>query len=174
MRFLTHPECVAWCEAHGFPLRALPGGHLPESQPNGLELTPYYPPADSGQKVGLATLLWWLLEPQSDVLLWLGAWDVWPSSGHMPLFERLRQAFGESRPVDEAPGLLVSPSEADDGISVLLLALLFVWDCHVVSGTGTDAVFVSHDEYGWFGTRDSARLSRAVETLAAYAHPRAA
>jgi hypothetical protein len=92
----------------------------------------------------------------------------------MPLFERLRQAFGESRPVDEAPGLLVSPSEADDGISVLLLALLFVWDCHVVSGTGTDAVFVSHDEYGWFGTRDSARLSRAVETLAAYAHPSAA
>ena len=73
----------------------------------------------------------------------------------MPLFSRFRQAFGEHRPLIEAPGHLVAPDEIEDGVSILTTALLFHWDCHVLTSSGRDVVFVSHDEFGWFGSRDA-------------------
>jgi hypothetical protein len=73
----------------------------------------------------------------------------------MPLFSRFREAFGERRPLIEAPGHLVTPPEIEDGVSILTISLLFFWDCHVLTASGREVVFVSHDEYGWFGSRDS-------------------
>jgi hypothetical protein len=35
----------------------------------------------------------------------------------MPLFTRFREAFGEKRPLIEAPGHLLTPGEADDAVS---------------------------------------------------------
>jgi len=62
------------------------------------------------------------------------------------------------------------PSPAtDDGISVLLAAVLFVWDCHVISSTGRDAVIISHDEYGSFVSREASVAERAGELLKGYA-----
>ncbi len=72
----------------------------------------------------------------------------------MPLFTRFRQALGERRPLIEAPGHLVTPAEADDGLSILIVSLQFVWDCHILTASGRDAIFVSHDEFGWFASRD--------------------
>jgi hypothetical protein len=72
----------------------------------------------------------------------------------MPLFTRFREAFGERRPLIEAPGHLLTPEEADDAISIISLSLSFIWDCHVLSASGRDAVFTSHDEFGWFASRE--------------------
>jgi hypothetical protein len=72
----------------------------------------------------------------------------------MPLFARLRQALGESRPLIEAPGHLLTPDEADDAVSILVVSLQFVWNCHILTSSGRDAVFVSHDDIGWFASRD--------------------
>jgi hypothetical protein len=72
----------------------------------------------------------------------------------MPLFARFREAFGERRPLIEAPGHLITPEEADDAVSIITLSLLFMWDCHVLSSSGRDAVFTSHDGLGWFASRD--------------------
>ena len=71
----------------------------------------------------------------------------------MPLFSRFRHSFGESRPVIDAPGHLVMREEADDAISILAVSMLFFWDCHVLTASGRDVLFV-HDEFGWFGSRD--------------------
>src|SRR5690242_14391522 len=68
-----------------------------------------------------------------DMLLWLRHWYVWPNMQHMPLFTRLREAVGEHRPLIEAPGQLITPSERDDGVSVLALAMWFLWDCTILS-----------------------------------------
>jgi hypothetical protein len=67
----------------------------------------------------------------------------------MPLFTRLREALNESRPLLEAPGQLVKADDFDDALSVLVLALLFGWDCHVFSAAPGAVFFCSHD--GWDG-----------------------
>lgn len=111
-------------------------------------------PADSGRRVWLSSFLDDLVQPSEDRLIWLGSWDVWPSSRHLPLFDRLRGALGESRPLAAAPGSLASSDEREDAISVVCVALLFTRDCHILSNSGRDAVCFSHDEYGWFASRD--------------------
>jgi hypothetical protein len=34
------------------------------------------------------------------------------------------------------------------------MSLLFLWDCHLLTASGRDVIFLSHDEFGWFGSRD--------------------
>lgn len=87
-------------------------------------------------------------------MFWLGDWAVWPSSQHMPLFTRFRQAIGESRQLIDVPGHLLTPAEADDAVSILVVSLQFVWNCHILTSSGRDVVFVSHDKFGWFASRD--------------------
>jgi hypothetical protein len=111
-------------------------------------------PTDSGRKVAFGRFLYSLVDPSPEVLFWLGDWSVWPSSQHMPLYTRFRQAFGESRPLIDAPGHLLTPDDADDAVSILVVSLQFVWNCHILTSLGRDAVFVSHDEFGWFASRD--------------------
>jgi hypothetical protein len=105
------------------------------------------------------------LSTRRELLIWLGDWAVWPSAQHMPLFSRFRQAFGEHRPLIEAPGHLVTPDEIEDGVSILTTSLLFLWDCHVLTASGRDVVFVSHDGFGWFSSRDASVASSVSQQL---------
>ena len=73
----------------------------------------------------------------------------------MPLFTRFREAFGEHRPLIEAPGHLVTPSETDDAVSIISTALLFMWDCYGISSSGRNAFYFSHDEYCYFASRNA-------------------
>ena len=156
MRFLTNSECVTWCTSRGYPAGNVPGYTVPKAarQPEGFSFAEFKPPTDSGQKVWFSRFLFGLIDPTPEVLLWLGNWGVWGSSEHMPLFTRFRQAFGEVRPLIEVPGHLASAEDADDAISILATALLFVWDCHVITSSGRDVIYLSHDEYSWFASRD--------------------
>ena len=157
MKFLTSAECGAWSGGRGLPTRDYYGhGHLrPVAEPDGFTRVEFKLPKDSGRKVWLSRFLYSFLDPSPELLIWLGEWGVWSSSEHMPLMTRLRQALGEPRSLIETPGHLVTPEEVDDGISLLAVALLFVWDCHVITASGRDVIFVSHDEHGWFGSRDA-------------------
>lgn len=147
MRCLTYSETAQWCNAHEYPLvhndLGLPVPAL-ERAFNFVEI-PY--PTDSGQKVALARRAMMRQTPNEDLLVWLGGWSVWPSSGHLPLFARFRQAIGETRLLIEAPGHLVAPEDREDGLSIVAMALLFVWDCHVFSASGSIVFVSSHDEW---------------------------
>ena len=76
-------------------------------------------------------------------------------------------AFGEYRPLIEAPGHLVPPSHTDNGISIAAMALLFMWDCYGISSTGRDAFYLSHDEYCYFASRDRSVAERVASEFAA-------
>jgi hypothetical protein len=157
MRCLTYSECAKWCSPRDFPTRHIEGyvvGPYPNITSPPFHFVEFTIPADSGQKVAFGRFLYSLVEPAPELLFWLGDWAVWPSSQHMPLFARLRQALGESRPLIEAPGHLLTPDEADDAVSILVVSLQFVWNCHILTSSGRDAVFVSHDDIGWFASRD--------------------
>jgi len=73
---------------------------------------------------------------------------VWPSGEHMPILTKWRAALGEGRALIEARGHLVEPGEEEDGLSVLVMACLFLWDCWIFTETGFVAM-ISHDEFGF-------------------------
>jgi hypothetical protein len=167
MRFLTYSQCAEWCSERGFPTLQLPGyivGPTPflEDAPQ-FHFAWFDLPPDSGKKVWLAKFLCSLLEPSPELLIWPGDWAVWHN--HMPLFTRFREALGERRLLIEAPGHLVAPGEADDAVSIIVVSLLFVWNCHILAASGRDAVFVSHDEYGWFASMDASVAASRAEAL---------
>src|SRR5262245_44179482 len=153
MKGLTHQQCAIWVASHmsvAYGGEALDFPTIPFTSAKvsgGL-------PADSGRKVWLANVVFRELQSESEILLWVRNWTVWPSSCHVPLIQRLREALGEHRALEEAPGNLITSSEASDGISILILALQFCWDCLVVGASGTLAFFTSHDEYFTFMALD--------------------
>jgi hypothetical protein len=146
MRFLSKTQCADWCATRG-----LPAPSHPRIYPSGDRNTrhDFRIPTDSGRRVALGRLLWRAsvdLENE-ERLLWIEGWGVWPSGEHLPLFTALRKAFGEHRNLMEAPGHLSGQGDDQDGLSFLLVGLLFLWDCWLYTETGT-VVMSSHDEYG--------------------------
>jgi hypothetical protein len=128
---------------------------VPRSKGGGFDSLRHALPRDSGKKVALTKCLYNFVRMERRVLVLLNNWQVFPSSGHVPLVLRVRQALGESRPLVEFPGHLFSSDEHEDGISVVLVSAQFFWDCFVVGESATTFFFLSHDEYYEFYTRDS-------------------
>jgi len=151
MRCLSYSECEAWCRHHDYPVvEADHHGRPAPAIRKHFRAVKLSCPVDSGKKVGLARDVVKWLDGAGELLLWLGDWAVWPSSQHLPLFTRFREAFGEMRPLIEAPGHLIQRGELDDAVSVLATALLFIWDCHVFSAVRRPVFFCSHDEWSAF------------------------
>jgi hypothetical protein len=146
MRFLTSDECVEWCHELGNPTPT----ELRTTSSSGIYTTTDFGiPADTGRRVALCRLLWNLDQhlEREDTLLWITEWGVWSSCEHMPLFVKWRAAFGESRPLAETPGHVIQRRDEADGLSALIVACLFSWDCWVYSDSRT-IIRLSHDEVG--------------------------
>jgi hypothetical protein len=163
VRFLSPAECEAWCHARGFPVAE---GEPTPSFPDPIE---FQIPSDSGRRVALSRLLWASLAQQSpESLLWVTQYGVWPSGQHRPLADSARAAWGATAPIREQPGHLVLPGESDDGLSVLVLAALFLWDVWLLPGGAQRAVHLSHDEFGiaWFAVAsERAAFERKLQSF---------
>ena len=133
--------------------------------PSGFQAIKMNLPKDSGQKVALANLIIRRFDPNQSLLVWVGNCMIWPSSGHIPLLMRLRQALGESRPLEEAQAHLFSSAEREDAVSFLILSLEFFWDLLIVESTGTLSFFVSHDEYLQVMAKDGNALREIDDRL---------
>lgn len=166
MRFLTPDQWQAWCVARQVPLREA-GWIRPGIDADHFHIADLPYPPDSGAKVSLARRLFSLVASESETLLLVDDWAVWPSSQHLPLFTRFREALGERRPLIEAPGHVVTPADTDDAISIVATSLLFIWDCYGISSTGRDAFYISHDEFCYFASRDASVAERVTSELAA-------
>jgi hypothetical protein len=168
MRICTYKECADWCAAHNYPTRHIEGyvvGPDPDLTKPDFRFAMFSIPEDAGRRVALAKNLIALLDESAELLVQIGDWAVWPSGQHMPLFDRFREAFGERRRLIEAPGHVIPPSERDDAVSILVLSVLYLWNCHALSSTGDQAMFVSHDEYGWLAVRGARSLEPANQLL---------
>ena len=65
----------------------------------------------------------------------------------MHLFYRLRQTYGETRLLHEAPGHLCLDGESAEVVTLIHLAILFGWDLHLLPTAGHSRAFVCHDEW---------------------------
>ena len=130
-------------------------------------------PPDAGARVTLARVLWEASgSGVSEVLVWVTDWGIWPSGEHRPLAEAARRGLGADRPLAESPGHLVRLGEDDAGLSILALAMLFLWDCWVLPASRRPAIFVSHDEYGVVDPRgDDHGLWARLQALGAVERP---
>src|SRR5205807_2801139 len=104
------PQCEAWCQQFGFQMMDDGDGHnYPDLADQRFTKVEWSHPVDSGAKVALARCVSEAMGG-GDALLWIRNWEIWPSSAHLPLFARLRQALGATRSPAEAPGQLVGGS----------------------------------------------------------------
>jgi hypothetical protein len=91
---------------------------------------------------------------------------VWPSGQTHALFSSLSAILQGTQAADRRAPHLVAPDEIEDGISILTnVPSFFLWDCHVLTASGRDVVFVSHDEFGWFGSRDGSVAASVSQQL---------
>ncbi len=162
MHFLSAPECSSWAQSHGHPA-ATDATRLRIVCPSRSQVS-FRVPSDVGRRVALAKALLGLFRSEPEILVWLGGWDVWPSSQHKPLMTRLRAAMGEHRDLIAAPGFLARPEDAEDSLSIVVVAMLFTWGCAVL-GSGK-CCGVSHDEFGWYWSTEPDEVDRACRAIA--------
>ena len=139
MKFLTARECDVWRQTYNIASRS----HLDSTSTAAIR-SEFRIPSDAGERIALCRLIWNQLDSIERLLIVTG-WSVWPSGEHLPLFNSLRAVCGERRSLSEAPGQLFYPK--DDGLSFLLVGVLFLWDLEVYDQSGT-AIAFSHDEVG--------------------------
>ncbi len=98
-------------------------------------------------------------------LLFLTEWGVWPTSENWHLYYKLRQTYGDSRQLQDAPGHLFLEHEAEDLASFLQLSMLNGWGGYVLTEANYTNAFFSHDEYIDFFAERSVNLADLREAL---------
>ena len=86
------------------------------------------------------------LSPRDECLMWVIEHGIWPSSENWHLFGRLRQSYGETRTLDEAPGHLFTSDEAADVTTFVEVSISCGWGFYLLT-SGPRQAFLSHDEY---------------------------
>lgn len=84
-------------------------------------------------------------------MLWINEWGIWPSSENMGLFDLLRHAVAEARPIWEASGHLFEEDENELLSSFLSVTLYFIWGAMLVEPALKRVWTISHDE--WIGVK---------------------
>lgn len=146
MRALTPSEAQEWCTAHGMPPD---GGRIPSPDFTKSQVVDFRIPGDAGQRIALLHRLFMYVPEDRELLVWFDDWSVWPSGERPHMFERFRDSYGEHRWLSEAPAYVFAPAEREDAISFVAFAILFLWDCHVLTAVPDTLLFLSHDEVGW-------------------------
>jgi hypothetical protein len=138
MRFYTKDECEEWLSG------------LERTKPDAIreihKAHVRYPTSPS-RILHLAHWIGSSLMYRSPALLWITEWGIWESSENWHLYYKLRQSYGDSRPLREAPGHLFLGHEAEDLTSFLQVAFLNGWGGYVLTQADYVNAFFSHDEY---------------------------
>ena len=161
IKFLTKVDAESWCLEQGIQVL----GSRPKPQEDRrIPALGFSIPEDAGARTSLARILYPSAE-DGETLIWTTDWSIWPSGEHLPLMRRLREALGEKRTVFDAPAQLVGSESIDDGLSLLVLNVLFLWDCWLISSRGEYVAFFSHDEWGELSIVQESRRSAAKDFL---------
>jgi hypothetical protein len=81
-----------------------------------------------------------------DAFLLVEQTGIFPSSEDMYLAETFRKAFGESRPISEAPAHVFTSQDSRIFWSLMHICLLNFWDFLVVPADRRTCIHGSHDE----------------------------
>lgn len=156
MRFYTPEQCDEWLSSlQRLKPDASPGMHVEQVS---------YPTEPYGIR-GLAHWMATSLTYRMPALLWVTEWGIWPSSENWHLYYKLRQSYGDSRQLHEAPGHLFLEHESEDLASYLQLAILNGWGGYVLPQANHINAFFSHDEYVAFFAESEEELAGVRKAL---------
>jgi len=142
MKVFSREEANLWCSQHEIALSSF---GLPETSDASAK---FKIPGDAQKRVYLVSQSMQAFSEAPHFLVWFDDWAVWPSGQRMHVFERFRMSYGETRLLNLSPGHVFANSEIEDAVSFVTLAVLFLWDCYVVTPKRTRLLFFSHDEFG--------------------------
>lgn len=143
MRYLTAEEARSRC---GKVIRLDPRGYPLEPGDDSLYARAPLPALT--QLTHFCRQLERALQPREACLLWVTGWGIWSENLH--LYYHLRQSYGDTRLLDEAPGHLFLDYEGADLVSFLQVGIICGWDMHLIPFVGYARAFVSHDEFVTF------------------------
>lgn len=143
MDFLTTLQCTEWCRAHGVtPAQSMSTiGKGPGRIPQLL----FSSPVQSSKQVAFVSGFLDLGDPIAPSLLWITDWPLYKPV-EMELLTIWRSAFGEKRPLIDAPGQLFVEGETQLAGSLFLLVMAFGWDGYLIVPRADFGVFLSHDQ----------------------------
>ena len=144
MRFLSKQECVDWCELLQIPLDST---GWPDSQKGFGDSFRVLHPREPYRIFNLAQVIESITYCQDERLLWVTNSVIWPSSVNSHLYNKLKESYGDPRPIADSPGHLFGKVESNDVITFLQLLMLFGWDAYLFSKRNCVSVFCSHDEW---------------------------
>jgi len=104
-------------------------------------------PADSGKKTALSKEIGSFFDVDSESLLWIDEFGIWPSCEDWNLFEGFRRSIGESSKLYEKPGHIFCRNDLGVVKSLLAMVLYFYWGAILVSKDKSLIVRISHDEH---------------------------
>lgn len=168
MRYLTAGECADWCGHHGTRLGA---DGLPERYPADAGDSVRLPlPETPGQLPWLCRFISECLKPRHECLLWVTDFGIFPSNENLHLYYRLRQSYGDSRLLREAPGHLFLDYEDADLASFLQLGIVNGWDMHLFpelayGESDTARAVICHDEWISLHHREDGAIKEWRESL---------
>lgn len=138
MRCYTESECEAWLTGRERKNPDL----IPGVQTQRIE----YPP-ESHRLFFVAHWIATEITYTQPTLLFITEWGIWGSSENWHLYYKLRQTYGDSRLLDEAPGHLFLDYEAEDLATFLQISMLNGWGGYILTDANYVNAFFSHDEY---------------------------
>jgi hypothetical protein len=163
MRVCTSEECAAWSErlvaldAQRKPTRDLARPHRVRCDF----------PKSFTQILWFSRRLEAALQPRQSCLVWVTDWGIFPSNENLHLFYRLRQTYGETRLLQEAPGHLCLDFESAEVVTLVHLGMLFGWDLHLIPASGYARAFVCHDEWAEIAFDDASQFEATVKEFQA-------
>jgi hypothetical protein len=163
MRIYTPEECATWAER----LVTLDDGRKPTrdlEKPHRLRCEF---PKSFTQMLWFSRCIDAALQPRQSCLVWVTDWGVFPSNENLHLFYRLRQTYGETRLLHEAPGHLCLNFESAEVVTLVHLGILFGWDLHLIPTSGYARAFVCHDEWVEIAFDDAAQFGKTGKELQA-------
>ncbi|HEV2968862.1 MAG TPA: hypothetical protein VGY55_02660 [Pirellulales bacterium] len=162
MKMLSQHECEEWLKANVGPTVTLE--NVEDGYPHRVS---YSMPVDTGKKTALAHYVthYSSIDVRQPGLFWITLHGVWPSSENMAIFDGYRSSLGETRPLDEAPGLVFDHTDLQALECLLALTLYFYWDSSLLDGAGKVLFKTGHDEWLSVCAKDEAHLARFVDTL---------
>jgi len=115
----------------------------------------YSIPADSGRKTAMARLFAYFFLRNPLVVIYISGWGVWGSAENLDLFYGYRKSLGVTQTLMDAPVHLFKSDEADAFVSILSMALYFLWDVWVFDANSRTVLRLSHDEWLEIRTDDA-------------------
>jgi hypothetical protein len=165
MRILGRPEFAKWCSERGFDSsgREWPFYRSAERYSFLIKL-----PTSPYKAVALARTCFPFNDQRTfrGAVVWFREWGIWNEMDEdtgMRIVQRLRDAFGVSLPLMDAPGHIFTGDEFADARAFWTLPLIFGWDAILFPVEADYFVFNSHDEVTAFVSRTRETHSRLLQ-----------